>query len=89
LVEEDRTSNGVSFSEALFSVYMERRRIASNKLPRGIALHKQRTIPRDDLGGDQEPFEDCVYEQHIVVYKKQINPPFEVPYSVQCKWVFG
>ena len=52
---------------ALLSVYTERRRIASNKLPRGIALVKQHTIPRDDLGdldGDEELFlEDCVYEQ--------------------------
>ena len=68
LVEGDRTSNGVSFNQALLSVYMERRRIATNKLPRGIVLQKQRTVPRDDLGGDQEPlFEDCVYEQQSSV----------------------
>ena len=38
LVEKDRMSNGISFNRALLSVYTERRRIASNKLPCGIAL---------------------------------------------------
>ena len=64
-------SNGISFNRALLSVYTERRRIASNKLPRGIALRKQGTIARDDLGGDQyqeEPLlDDCVYEQQSSV----------------------
>jgi hypothetical protein len=67
LVAKDRASNGASFNRALLSVYTERRRIASNKLPRGIALVTQRAIPCDDLdhlGGDEELLlEDCVYEQ--------------------------
>ena len=67
LVKQDRESNGAIFNRALLSVYTERRRIASNKLPRGIALSKQRAIPRDDLDdlGEEEEFllEDCVYEQ--------------------------
>ena len=70
LVEEERMSNGISFNRALLSVYTERRRIASNKLPRGIALRKQSTTARDDLGGDQyqEPLlDDCVYEQQSSV----------------------
>jgi hypothetical protein len=70
LVQHDRKSNGAMFNRALLSVYTERRRIASNKLPRGIALGKQRTVPRDDLGdldGDEELLlEDCVYEQKIM-----------------------
>jgi hypothetical protein len=69
LVNEDRALNGAMFNRALLSVYTERRRLASNKVPRGIALGKQRAIPRDDLGdldGDEELFsEDCVYEQEI------------------------
>jgi hypothetical protein len=69
LVQKDRASNGASFNRALLSAYTERRRIASNKLPRGIALVKQRAIPRDDIGdpdGDEELLlEDCVYEQQI------------------------
>ena len=50
LVKKDRgTSNGVSFNRVLLSVCTEGRgRIAPNKLPRGIALVKQRAIPRDD-----------------------------------------
>jgi hypothetical protein len=64
LVKKDRASNGASFNRALLSVYTERRRIASNKMPRGIALVKHRAIPRDDLGdldGDEELLlEDCV-----------------------------
>ena len=68
LVAKDRTVNGISVNRALLSVYTERRRIASNKLPRGIELRKQGTIPRDDLGGYQEPsFEECVYEQQSSV----------------------
>ena len=72
LVKQDRESNGAIFNRALLSVYTERRRIASNKLPRGIALSKQRAIPRDDLDdlGEEEELllEDCVYEQqHIPV----------------------
>jgi hypothetical protein len=67
LVKKDRASNGAMFNRALLSVYTERRRIASNKLPRGIAMVKQRAIPRDDLGDldrDEELLlEDCVYEQ--------------------------
>ena len=69
LVKKDKASNGVSFNRALLSVVCtERRRIASNKLPRGIALVKQRAIPRDgfldDLGGDKELLlDDCVYKQ--------------------------
>ena len=69
LVHEDRALNGAMFNRALLSVYTERRRLASKKVPRGIALGKQRAIPRDDLGdldGDEELFsEDCVYEQEI------------------------
>ena len=67
LVRKDRDSNGAIFNRALLSVYTERRCIASNKLPRGIALGKQRAIPYDDLDdldGDEELLlEDCVYEQ--------------------------
>ena len=37
LVAEDRTSNVISFNQALLNVYTERGRIASNKLPRRIA----------------------------------------------------
>ena len=48
LVKKDRASNGAIFNWALLSVNTERRRIASNKLPRGIALVKQLAIPRDD-----------------------------------------
>ena len=49
LVKKDRASNGVSFNQVLLSVCTEGRgRVASNKLPRGIALVKQRAIPRDD-----------------------------------------
>jgi hypothetical protein len=60
LVKKDRASNGASFNRALLSVYTERHRIAPNKLPRGIALVKQRAIP----DGDEELLlEDCVYEQ--------------------------
>ena len=40
--------------------------MASNKVPRGVALTKQRAIPLDDLGDDQELlFEECVW------YKQQ------------------
>jgi hypothetical protein len=69
MVKNDRASNGAMFNRALLSVYSEQRRIASNKMPRGIALVKQRAIPRDDFGdldGDEELLlEDCVYEQQI------------------------
>ena len=67
MVKKDRESNGAIFNRALLSVYTERRRIASNKLPRGIALSKQRAIPRDDLDDLDEDkellLEDCVYKQ--------------------------
>ena len=67
LVKKDRASNGGSFNRVLLSVCTEGRRIASKKLPRGIALVKQRAIPRDDLddlGGDEQLLLDnCVYEQ--------------------------
>jgi hypothetical protein len=64
LVTKDRALNGVSFNHTLLSVFTERQRIASNKVPRGVALTKQRAIPRDALGEDQELlFDEYVYEQ--------------------------
>ena len=63
-------SSDLIFNRALLSVYTERRRIAPDKLPRGIALSKQRAISRDDLDdlGEEEELllEDCVYEQHHI-----------------------
>ena len=67
-MKKDRTLNGVTFNRALLSVFTERQRIASNKVPRGVALTKQRAIPRDDSGDDQELLlDECVYEQQSSV----------------------
>ena len=49
-VEKDRRINGPVFNQALLSVHVERQRIAKANHNRAIAVTRQRTVPRDDLG---------------------------------------
>ena len=57
-VETDRRINGAVFNQALLSVHVERQRLANAKPNRAIALTRQRTVPRDDLGQYETMLDD-------------------------------
>jgi hypothetical protein len=57
-VEKDRRINGPVFNQALLSVHVERQRVAKANHNRAIAVTRQRTVPRDDLG----PYEDTMHD---------------------------
>jgi hypothetical protein len=49
LVTEDRISKGIVFNNELLNVFMERRRVQSNKRTRSAAAIKAHVYPKDDL----------------------------------------
>ena len=63
-VETDRRINGAVFNQALLSVHVERQRVANAKPNRAIALTRQRTVPRDDLGQYETMLDDLNEQQN-------------------------
>jgi hypothetical protein len=63
-VEIDRRINGAVFNQVLLSVHVERQRVANAKPNRAIALTKQCTVPRDDLGQYETMLDDPNEQQN-------------------------
>jgi hypothetical protein len=63
-VENDRRVNGAVFNQALLSVHVERQRVANAKRNRAIAVTRQRTVPRDDLGQYETMLDDPNEQQN-------------------------
>ena len=67
-VETDRRINGAVFNQALLSVHVEQQRVANAKPNRAIALTRQRTVPRNDLGQYETMLDDLNEQQNYELF---------------------
>ena len=67
-VETDRRINGAVFNQALLSVHVGRQRVANAKPNRAIALTRQRTVPRNDLGQYDTMLDDLNEQQNYELF---------------------